>query len=108
MSPLLWLFGLYLYDKSKGGGAAVTSMTAGKTYTLTVLFTHPNEPPAAQLKADLESTLSTPYFTVDATKTVIKQNTDGTWSGQATGLYKGGGAGFDPGGRWTLLQMAAV
>lgn len=124
MSPLLLLVAAYALSKrgsspyvppSRGAvppvvppGTPVTGMKPGQKYTVTVLFTHPNEPPPAQLATDLNQSLASLAFNVDPSATKILQNADGTWSGQATGLYNGGDVPLGGGGRWTLLQLAAA
>jgi hypothetical protein len=87
-------------------GIPVTTMRQGSRYTVTVVFSTAIPQTPDNLKTALESMLSL-KLTLDPTLTRIAQNTDGTYSGQATGTFKGGPSDLTN-GPWTLLQVVSA
>ena len=79
-------------------GTPVTGMATGQRYTLTVTFIGP--PPAAP---DFAASLA-PNFVADMPAQVL-QNTDGSSSGQVTGVYHGGTVASTT---WSILQIVTA
>jgi len=106
MSPIALVSCIVLLTKmAKGGsapaarpGQAVTSMVPGHRYTLTMLWTGAGVP-------DPQSLMHVSNFQTETSR--VAQNADASWSGQMTGVYKGGDV-VDASHQWSLLQMAAA
>jgi hypothetical protein len=93
---------------SRPSGAPVVGMRTGQRYAVTVLFDPQflnNVDTPAQAAALFSQSLTAANFVVDPTLTQVVANTDGTWSGKATALYKGGTVVLEKPGGWTLLQV---